>query len=77
MLSSFRSLMIRGMIERTSGLVWFSAWGAILVPFAVLAATLNYGGFGPTPSVVVNAAPRPSNHLAGWEPRRHHRRAFG
>jgi hypothetical protein len=74
------------MIDRTivAGLVLA---GGALAPFAVSAASLNYGGLGhlggslvrpgQMPPVVVSPAPPPRNHLAGWEPLRHHRRAFG
>jgi hypothetical protein len=73
------------MIERTivAGLVLA---GSALVPFAVLAASLNYGGLGHLGASLVRpgqmppaviGAPQPRNHLAGWEPLRHHRRVFG
>ena len=75
---------MRGMIERTIVVAVVLGASTILVPFAVLAASLNYGGPGSLvrpgqlPPVVVNpAAPPPRNHLAGWEPLRHHRRVFG
>lgn len=74
---------MRGMIERTIAVALVLGASTILVPFAVLAANLNYGGLGSlarpgqVPPAVVNPAPPPRNHLAGWEPLRHHRRVFG
>jgi hypothetical protein len=78
---------MRGMIERTSVAGLVLGGSAILVPVAVLAATLNYGGLGHFGGSLVrpgqmapgatNIATQPRNHVAGWEPLRHHRRVFG